>query len=377
MAARSKVIAVAIVVVLVAAIGGGTALVMNRTGLAPGSSTPPVAVATPFETPTDVETPLPPGESPGALPPEPSASPTETLAPSPAPAGADPIMGTDGRFTVLLLGSDYRPAHPGNRTDAIMVVSVDPQSQKTAAFSIPRDTRNFPLTGGGSWSAKVNSLYQDLANRTGNGGKAMERTVGKALGIEIDGYVFIGFDGVRRLVNAVGGVKVTLDAAYYDSYFWVNAHHQGWGLPKGTSHLNGIQALIMARSRKGDNDFNRTRRQQLLVMGALAKVRQQGVAVLPKLAEIAASTVRTDLPLKQLPALYAIVTRANLDTAKQVVFGPRSFASALSSDFAIDIDACKAWIKKNFPPVHANGSWPPASAAPASAAPAASGSAAP
>ncbi len=387
MAGRSRVIAIAIAIVVVAGLGVGAAVVLNLTsGPGSGGSGPvagvPSAAPTPFETPEDVETPLPSGETPGPLPPEPSASPTETLAPSPTPAGADPLLGADGRFTVLLLGSDYRPAHPGNRTDAIMVASVDPQSKETAAFSIPRDTRNFPLIGGGSWTAKVNGLYQHLASSTGKPGEAMRRVIAKAFNIEIDGYVFTGFDGVRRLVDAVGGVDVTLDDPYYDAHFWVDARHQGWGLPKGRSHLSGRQALIMARSRKGDNDFGRARRQQLLVMGALARVRKAGVAKLPKLARIAAATVRTDLPLNRLPELYAIVSRANLDDAKRTVFGPRTYATQLSSDFAIDVGACRAWIKANFPPIRKNASWPPAPAAPAaspsgSATPAPSGTPAP
>ena len=56
----------------------------------------------------------------------------------------------------------------------------------------------------------------------------------------------------------------------------MNNHHQGWGLPAGKSHLNGAQALIFARSRKGDNDFGRARRQQILVAAAMAKVRSRG-----------------------------------------------------------------------------------------------------
>ena len=194
----------------------------------------------------------------------------------PTPAGADPLLGTDGRLTVLLLGSDYRPAHPGNRTDAIMVVSVDPASGKTAAFSVPRDTSGFPLPSGGRFGNKINALYQYFLSNGRSGGASMEAAFSKAFGIEIDGYVFIGFSGVKNLVDAVGGVDVVLSKAYYDPYYFVNNHHQGWGLPAGKSHLNGAKALIFARSRKGDNDFGRARRQQLLVAAAMAKVRSRG-----------------------------------------------------------------------------------------------------
>src|SRR4051794_33682328 len=101
-----------------------------------------------------------------ALPPEPTLEPSASPAPTPTPGppGADPLLGTDGRLTVLLLGSDYRPAHPGNRTDAIMVVSTDPTTGRTAGFSVPRDTIDFPLPKSGVYHAKINALYQHLAS---------------------------------------------------------------------------------------------------------------------------------------------------------------------------------------------------------------------
>ena len=91
--------------------------------------------------------PLPPTASPA-----PSATPLagETPLPSPSPIpGVDPLLGSDGRLTVLLMGTDYRPAHPGNRTDAIMVVSIDPTTGKSAAFSVPRDVADFPMPKSG------------------------------------------------------------------------------------------------------------------------------------------------------------------------------------------------------------------------------------
>src|ERR1700730_6982117 len=142
----SRALAVAIPVMVIAAI------VVVFVGL--GGPANLAVTPTPSPSPTDQA--LPPEPTPGS--PEPGASPFAT----PLPPGADPVLGTDGRLTILLLGSDYRPAHPGNRTDAIMVVSVDPVSGAAAAFSIPRDAVEFPLPGGGRFNEKVNALYQHL-----------------------------------------------------------------------------------------------------------------------------------------------------------------------------------------------------------------------
>ena len=241
-----------------------------------------------------------------------------------------------------------------------MVVSVDPSTGKTAAFSIPRDTSGFPLPGGGRFGQKVNALYQYFQSTGRNGGTAMEAAFSKAFGIEVDGYVFIGFAGVKNLVDAVGGVDVVLDKAYYDPYYYVTNRHQGWGLPAGKSHLNGAQALIFARSRKGDNDFGRARRQQILVGAAMTKVRARGLAILPKLLQIARDTVRTDLPLARAGDLFDLIATVDLKHADKVVFGPRTFADGISgsSSFVLRLADCRSWIENHFPPERPFGSWP-------------------
>lgn len=338
-------------VISVAALGGA---------LSTGPSAAPAATPDPQAgLPTDA----PPSPDPS---PSPLASAGASAGPSarPSPPGSDPLLGTDGRLTVLLLGSDYRPAHPGNRTDAIMVVSVDPTTGKAAAFSVPRDIVDFPLPGGGTYHPKVNALYQYLQSSTQRGAAGMKEAVGKAFGIEIDNYVFIGFSGVQRLVGAVGGVDVTLAKAYYDAHYWVNSHHQGWGLPAGKSHLNSADALIFARSRKGDSDYGRAGRQQLLVMAAFKKVLKRGVGGLPSLLAIARDTVRTDLPLARVADLFKLYSTADLDAAKRVVFGPRSYAiQAVTYSYRLRLKECRAWIAKNFPAVRANGTWPATTAA--------------
>ena len=263
---------------------------------------------------------------------------------------------------MLLLGSDFRPSSPGNRTDAIMVVSLDPATGQVGAFSVPRDTAGFPLPEGGTFKGKVNALYQWYQSRNGNGLASLEKAIAKAYGIEIDYGALTGFAGVRELVNAVGGVKVTLAKSYYDPAYWVNSHTQGWGLSAGEHKLNGATALIFARSRKGDNDFNRARRQQQLVQAAATKLLAQGSDLLPKLLAIATRTTVTDLPLTRALDVYSLVATAKVAKAKMTVFGPTTFAkSAGGTSFTPNLGASRAWIKKNFPPANPGAVWPPKS----------------
>src|SRR5688572_29085410 len=130
-----RVAAIALPIGLTAVVACAAALTLTPSQVAT------VAVASPSPTRTPTSPPLPPEPTLA-----PSASPIPS--PTPGPPTADPLLGTDGRLTVLLLGSDYRPAHPGNRTDAIIVVSVDPTTGEAAGFSVPRDTSGFPLAKG-------------------------------------------------------------------------------------------------------------------------------------------------------------------------------------------------------------------------------------
>jgi polyisoprenyl-teichoic acid--peptidoglycan teichoic acid transferase len=351
----SKAIAVGGLAVSVVAIGAIVALAVGPQ--VPRTATGPSA-------PPPSEEPLPPTESP-----DPSSTPAPT--PTPPPPGADPVLGTDGRLTVLLLGSDYRPSSPGNRTDGIMIVSVDPTTGKSAGFSIPRDVSNFPLPTKGTYPPKINGLYPYLESHGGKAGARMKQAVGRAFGIEVDSYIFMGFNGVKAFVRGVGGVDVTLDKPYYDPFYWVNNHHQGWGLPAGKSHLNDDQALIFARSRKGDSDFGRARRQQQLVLAALAKVKTMPAAI-PQLVRVANRFVRTDVPLDRAADLFTLLSTVDLSKVDRAVFGPKTFAAkAASTSYVLKLNECKSWIRRHFPPARPMGGWPPAapiaSAAPSAA----------
>jgi LCP family protein required for cell wall assembly len=336
MSTRSRALASASVLVVAGVLGTAMAIGVSSVPRLPDR---PVTAAESFA-------PLPPTPMPTQV-----ASATPFPTPTPVPRGADPLLGTDGRLTVLLLGSDYRPAHPGNRTDAIMVVSVDPTTGKSAGFSVPRDVADFPMPGSGVYAGKVNGLYAALERR-GDGGALMKQAVSRAFGLEVDAYVFIGFSGVKQLVAAVGGVDVTLDKPYYDPYYWVNPRHRGWGLPKGKSHLNAQNALIFARSRKGDSDFGRARRQQMLVLAAVEKAKRWGPSIVPKLVAIARDSVRTDLPLGRALDVYKTLSTINLGKVDRAVFGPKTFArKGPGTDYYLNLEACRGWIANHFPPL--------------------------
>ncbi len=235
-----------------------------------------------------------------------------------------------------------------------MVISVNPTNGAVAAASIPRDAVAFPLPDGTKFAPKINELYQRYVSQMGEAkaGPAMSRTIGRALRVEIDNYVVIGFEGVKRLVDAVGGVDVVLNKAVRDPAYWLSATKRGVSFPAGKNHLNGERALIFARTRKGDNDFERARRQQKLLAAAVGSVRKVGLLQLPELISIAREYVKTDLPLAQAPQIFDIVESAKTKKATGIVFGPRKWAQSTGgASFALKIDVVREWTARWMGPV--------------------------
>jgi LCP family protein required for cell wall assembly len=283
------------------------------------------------------------------------------------------ILGPDGRFTILLLGSDARAGGLVSRTDAILVASVDPVTGRAAVFSIPRDTVNFPLSARSKFAGKINALYPYLKKKYGiaRAGTVMRNIVGNALRIQIDAYALIGFTGFRRLVNNIGGVRICVARTLRDPKytFLRNGRRVRITFYRGCRTYRDQEALAYARIRYVDNDYARSRRQQQLVVAAIQKVQSRGPESLAALLAASTGLVKTDLPLADAPLIYAIVGRANLATAKRVVFGPRTYATGIGfSRIVLRLAVCRLWIRKYFPPAHPGGTWLPPEPTPTPAA---------
>ena len=280
------------------------------------------------------------------------------------------ILGTDGRFTILLLGSDARAGGLVSRTDAILVASVNPATRQAAVFSIPRDVVNFPLTARTKYPGKINALYPYLARRYGasSAGRRMRAIVGNALGVEIDAYALIGFTGFRRLVDTIGGVDVYVARTLRDPKYTilVNGVRRRVTFYAGWNHLTNQRALAYARIRYLDSDYARARRQQQLIIAAITKTLSLGPdAALSGLVAASTGVIRTDLPLANAPLIFAMVQQADLRNAKRVVFGPRAYAvSAGFGRIALRMTVCRTWIRRYFPLRQPGATWLPPEPAP-------------
>ena len=190
-------------------------------------------------------------------------------------------------FNILVLGLDGREGL-NDRTDTIILASLDGENKKARLLSIPRDTR-VKIKGG--WD-KVNAAY------VYGGVELTKKTISDFLGIEIDRYVIINFNGLIKMVNEVGGITVNVPVRMYKPL-------EGIDLQPGLQDLNGEQVLAYARYRgTSGGDIDRARRQQQVLKLLAEKVLSTyNPNRLVGLLEIAKKEMKTDLSMKEMIAL--------------------------------------------------------------------------
>ena len=233
-----------------------------------------------------------------------------------AGSGEDPGPGPNERLNVLVLGVDAVPGRTTVLTDSMMVVSFDPVGKTASMVSLPRDLVNVPLGGGDDFGPKLNSLmaYADAhpEDFPKGGLRTLRDAIGELLGIPIHYHATMEFDGFIHMVDAVGGVEIKVAKAIEDpGYDGFGADQRGWSISAGIHHLDGVNALAYARSRKsaGESDFTRAGRQQQIIV-ALKDAATDGGSVfweLPGLLAAVGDSVRTDLPIERLPQLAAAI----------------------------------------------------------------------
>jgi LCP family protein required for cell wall assembly len=174
---------------------------------------------------------------------------------------ADPGGGMLGTpQNTLVIGSDAAHDRSGARADTVMIMRTDPDAGRIRYLSIPRDLRvDVPGVG----AVKITEAFAHRGNR------GVIRAVRDELGIPIHHIMVIDFTGVARMVDAVGGVEVDNP---YDLRDCPYPGGRNVSFPKGRLTLDGDEALVYVRVRSCDNDFERARRQQLVVAALKAKV---------------------------------------------------------------------------------------------------------
>ena len=196
-----------------------------------------------------------------------------------------------GVMNVLLVGSDSRANVTGDLADAtgknvegdrqglsdtMMILHVDPKVGQAAILSIPRDL--YVTIAGTGDKDRINSAFAE------GGPQELIQTIQDNLGVSINHYVEVDFEGFQHIVDTVGGLKIYFDAPARDT-------KTGLDVPEaGCVQLDGFQALAYVRSRYYESyeaghwsfdetsDFGRIKRQQDFIRRMMKKAVSSGLS---------------------------------------------------------------------------------------------------
>jgi len=236
------------------------------------------------------------------------------------------------RLNILLLGHGGWGHDGPNLTDSIHVVSINQDDNTAAMISVPRDLLvGIPDYG----KRKINHAYalpeQDMP---GSGGLVASSVVEAALGIEIDHYVTINFNGFTQLIDDLGGVDVNVPHGFVDNQYPTDDYkYQTITFEKGWHTMNGDTALKFARSRHGicttacpsgeGSDFARAKRQQIILKAVKDKVLSSKTWRNPKklyaLLNAYQDNISTNIPLWDIATFYDIAKETDTSNIEQLV----------------------------------------------------------
>jgi LCP family protein required for cell wall assembly len=193
-----------------------------------------------------------------------------------------------GPETTLILGTDLGSvpgeAGPG-RSDVMILLSIAPDGNHAGIISIPRDSRT-QIPGHKGYD-KINAAHAY------GGPRLAIQTVEHFTGLDVNHYVELDFESFKKIVDAVGGVRMNIPHAIHDKY--------AGDVPAGDVMLSGDQALALVRARYDVNavpngDIDRTKNQRAFMEAMLSAVsHQRNPFKILKVADVVSRSAKTDL----------------------------------------------------------------------------------
>jgi len=188
----------------------------------------------------------------------------------------------DGRVNILLMGVPGDPKHDGpDLTDTLMLASYNTNDKLIHLFSIPRDLQVTAADGLGTM--KINAVYESGQTKNGDGAGAITKTVQDLTGLTVPYYIKIDFAGFKQLVDELGGIKVDVKKDLLDAQYPADTGtgYQTVDIKAGSYTMDGDMALKYARSRQSTSDFDRSRRQQDILMAIRDKAKELDLLTAP------------------------------------------------------------------------------------------------
>ena len=176
---------------------------------------------------------------------------------------------------ILLLGVGGLGHDGENLTDSIIIASLDNTDKTVSMLSIPRDYYIKSSLG----ESRINNLYE-LGEHKWNSELGLDfvrSTIEKTFDIPLHYVVKIDFSAFKEVVDSVGGVDITVAETINDPFYPKDETigYEPFYIEAGLRHLDGDTALKFVRSRKTSSDFDRSKRQQQILVALKDKAEQQ------------------------------------------------------------------------------------------------------
>jgi len=236
-----------------------------------------------------------------------------------------------GRMQILVLGSDTRDGENAQygsaddstgygHSDVMMLLDISEGNKRVNVISFPRDLLvDIPKckdqTTGTEYPARKDVMINAAMSEAGIG--CAVDTVNKLTGLEVDHFMMADFTAVKELSNTVGGVEVCISDAVYDPDSRLR-------LPKGTSTVQGEQALSFLRTRHAfadGGDLGRIKAQQGFLSSLTRKLKDDGTLSNPakmlEIADVVTKNLTIDDGLASIPTLLTVGNRLkDIDVGK-------------------------------------------------------------
>ena len=269
---------------------------------------------------------------------------TTTVPPTTEPPGP---WGDIDRLNILLLGSDAGLGRTGVRTDTMILVSVDVENGDLALISVPRNFARVPLPSSvdlfscDCFPPILNELYQYAEARPDSfpgpatpGANAIKGAISELTGLPVHLYALVALDGFVDVVDALGGVTITVTERIYDpDYPKEGGGTEVINLQPGVYDFDGHEALAYARSRHSSDDYSRMSRQRCVIEAVLEQADPFSLLRgFPQLAEVIKASVETDIPLEVMPDLIDLMGLVDTEQAVSLRLVPPTYVGGYDAD---------------------------------------------
>lgn len=209
-----------------------------------------------------------------------------------------------GYRNIALLGIDSRADDYGlgNRSDCMIIASINQETNAVKLISVYRDTYVYVTENGTKRLDKITHAYSY------GGAQNTLKSLNEALDLNITEFVTVNFDAVIAAVDSLGGVYIDLDSSeikYINDY--IDATSQSSGIKSshitstGRQRLDGVQAVAYSRIRyTAGGDYKRTERMRTVVEAMLSKAKTLGVGQLNSFADTILPRIRTNIPSSEI-----------------------------------------------------------------------------